>query len=77
MAIVRELSGNGGGKTGSGVENDYSSVSVVAAAIHGTTVPSYVGQKATDLTLGENFIGQRADPASVVALANTDWSKIP
>ena len=75
MAIVKELSGNGGGTTGSGIENDYASVSVVASALHGTTVPSYVGQKGTDTTADQNYIGQRTDPASTTALANTDWAK--
>ena len=77
MATVAEVGGNGGGNTGSGAENQYSKVDVVAAAIHGTTVPAFVGQKATDLTLGENFIGQRVDDTSTTALANTDWAKIP
>tara|TARA_Y100000310_G_C19962925_1_gene482005 strand:- start:138 stop:371 length:234 start_codon:yes stop_codon:yes gene_type:complete len=77
MAIVRELSGNGGGNNGSGPENDYASVSVVAAALHGTTVPAFVGQKGTDLAADQNYIGQRTDTTSTTALANTDWAKIP
>ena len=39
MATVIEASGNGGGQTGSGPENEYSRVSVVASALSGTTVP--------------------------------------
>ena len=33
MAIVTESSGNGGGNTGSGPENEYARVSVVASAL--------------------------------------------
>ena len=75
MATVRELSGNGGGRSGSGPENSYAGVTVVASALHGTTVPAFVGQRGTDLTADQNYIGRRADPTSSVALANTDWSK--
>mgnify|MGYP001242124042 FL=1 len=75
MATVAEASGNGGGRTGSGPENEYSRVSVVASALHGTTVPGYVGQLGTDTTADQNYIGQRADVTSTAALANTDWAK--
>ena len=76
MATVIEASGNGGGQTGSGPENEYRRVSVVASALSGTTVPSFVGQKGTDTTADQNYIGQRTDLTSTTALANTDWSKI-
>tara|TARA_R100000008_G_scaffold86196_1_gene78328 strand:- start:4495 stop:4728 length:234 start_codon:yes stop_codon:yes gene_type:complete len=76
MATVRELSGNGGGQTGSGPENEYSRVSVLASALYGTTVPSFVGQKGTDTTNDQNWIAQRTDVTSTTALANTDWSRI-
>jgi hypothetical protein len=76
MATVRELSGNGGGQTGSGPENEYDRVSVLASALYGTTVPSFVGQKGTDTTNDQNWIGQRVDITSTTALANTDWSRI-
>lgn len=76
MAIVKDSSGNGGGPTGSGPENQYSGVSVIASAISGTTVPSYVGQIATDTTADQNYIAHRADVTSTAALANTDWAKI-
>jgi len=76
MAIVKDSSGNGGGSTGSGPENQYSGVSVIASAISGTTVPSYVGQIATDTTADQNYIAHRADVTSTAGLANTDWAKI-
>jgi hypothetical protein len=76
MAIVKDSSGNGGGSTGSGPENQYSGVSVIASAISGTVVPSYVGQIATDTTADQNYIAHRADVTSTAALANTDWAKI-
>lgn len=75
MAIVTDASGNGGGATGAGPEDQLDSVSVVASAIHGTTTPSFVGQKATDITADQNYIARRVDPTSTVALANTDWAK--
>ena len=76
MAIVKDSSGNGGGSTGSGPENQYSGVSVIASAISGTVVPSYVGQIATDTTADQNYIAHRADVTSTAALANTDWSRV-
>jgi len=76
MATVVEKSGNGGGTVGSGPENEYSRVSVVASALSGTTVPSFVGQKGTDTTADQNYIGQRTSLTSTSALANTDWAKI-
>ena len=76
MATVIEASGNGGGQTGSGPENELSRVSVLASALYGTTVPSFVGQKGTDTTNDQNWIGQRVDITSTTALANTDWSRI-
>jgi len=76
MAAVLDKSGNGGGTTGSGPENEYSKVSVVASALIGTTVPSYVGQIGTDYTADQNYIAQRADVTSTIALANTDWSRV-
>jgi hypothetical protein len=76
MAAVLDKSGNGGGTTGSGPENQYSGVSVIASAIHGTTVPSYIGQVATDITADQNYVAHRADVTSTAALANTDWSRI-
>jgi hypothetical protein len=76
MATVSDVSGNGGGRTGSGPENEYSRVSVVASALVGTTVPSFVGQKGTDTTADQNYIGQRTDLTSTAALTNAEWSKI-
>jgi hypothetical protein len=77
MAIVKDSSGNGGGTTGSGPENAYSGVTVAASAIHGTTTPGFVGQRATDITADQNYQGKRVDVTSEAALANTDWVKIP
>ena len=76
MAIVTESSGNGGGNTGSGPENEYARPSVVAAALVGTTVPAYVGQIGTDTTADQNYIAQRADITSVAALTHADWARI-
>ena len=76
MATVTELSGNGGGQTGAGPENEYSRLSVAASALYGTTVPSFVGQKGTDTTNDEVWIAQRTDVTSTTALANTDWARI-
>tara|TARA_R110000803_G_scaffold37656_3_gene81246 strand:- start:4161 stop:4391 length:231 start_codon:yes stop_codon:yes gene_type:complete len=75
MATVIDKSGNGGGTTGSGPENEYARVSVVASALIGTTVPSYVGQKGTDFTDNQNYIAQRPDPSSTVALTHAHWAR--
>tara|TARA_R110002012_G_scaffold140584_1_gene298218 strand:+ start:1123 stop:1356 length:234 start_codon:yes stop_codon:yes gene_type:complete len=75
MATVTELSGNGGGQTGAGPENEYSRTSVAASALYGTTTPSFVGQKGTDTTNDQVWIAQRADVSSETALANTDWAR--
>jgi hypothetical protein len=74
MATVIEVSGNGGGRTGPGPENKLSKVGVVAAGMHGTTVPAYVGQLGYDTTNDTVHIGQRVDDSSTTALANTDWA---
>ncbi len=76
MATVTELSGNGGGRTGAGPENEYSRPSVTASALYGTTVPTFVGQKGTDTTNDEVWIAQRTDVTSTTALANTDWARV-
>lgn len=76
MATVSESSGNGGGNTGGGPDNEYSRVSVVASALVGTTVPTFVGQKGTDTTADQNYIAQRTNLASTSALTHADWSKI-
>ena len=75
MATVTELSGNGGGTTGSGAEKEYARVSVVASALVGSTVPSYVGQKGTDTSADQNYIAQRPDVSSSVALTNAHWAR--
>ena len=76
MATVTELSGNGGGRTGAGPENEYSRQSVTASALYGSTVPSFVGQKGTDTTNDEVWVAKRTDVTSTTALANTDWARI-
>jgi len=76
MATVSDLSGNGGGRSGSGPENEYNRVTSTASALHGTTTPSFVGQKGTDTTNDQNWIAQRTDVSSSTALANTDWARI-
>jgi hypothetical protein len=73
MAIVRELSGNGGGPVGSGIEKHYGSPNRAVAAVVGTTAPSYVGEVVTDTTADQNYIGQRADKTSSAALTSSDW----
>jgi hypothetical protein len=74
MATVIEVSGNGGGKQGNVIDNKLSKVGVVAAGLHGTTVPAYVGQLGYDTTNDTVHIGQRVDDSSTTALANTDWA---
>jgi hypothetical protein len=74
MATVIDVSGNS--PTGSGPENQYTKVTVVAA-LHGTTTPSFVGQLGYDTTNDTTHIAQRADITSTSALANTDWHSLP
>ena len=76
MATVVEASGNGGGRSGAGPENEYARVSVVASALVGTTVPTYVGQKGTDTTADQNYIAQRPDPSSTVTLTHAHWARV-
>ena len=76
MAAVKELGGNGGGNTGDGPDNEYSRVSVVAAALIGTTVPSYVGQIGTDTGADQNYIAQRTNLDSVATLTHANWARI-
>ena len=69
MATVAELSGNGGGRNGAGPENKLSEVNRAVTAVHGTVTPSYVGEKATDITADQNYIATGTS-------ANTDWARI-
>jgi hypothetical protein len=74
MAIVTELSGNGGGATGSGPENRLDSVNRGAATVIANLTPSYVGELAHDVASDVNYRGMRVD--GVVngdALTNADW----
>lgn len=68
MATVAELSGNGGGVTGSGPENKLSATTRVATAVYGTLTPAFVGEIATDTTADQNYVG-------IGTSANTDWAK--
>jgi hypothetical protein len=77
MAIVTELSGNGGGPVGSGPENQYASTTRQLADVHGTATPAFVGEVVTDIALSDNYIGRRNDPSSTAALAIADWAKLP
>ena len=49
MDVVKEVSGNGGGTTGSGVENKLSSVNRGAATVISNLVPTYIGERAHDV----------------------------
>lgn len=66
MATVADISGNGGGGAlGSGPENALDNSTQVVAAVHGTLVPSFVGQIATDETNNENWRS--------IGLTTTSW----
>ena len=67
MATGVELSGNGGGTVGSGIENKLSSVNQTVSAASGTTTPSYVGEIVTDLAADANYVATGTS-------ANTDWA---
>jgi hypothetical protein len=75
MAIVTELSGNGGGATGAGPENKLSSVNRVVATVIANVAPSFIGEIATDVASDKNYVGKRADGAmNTDALTNADWA---
>ena len=76
MAIVTEVSGNGGGAMGAGPENKLSSVNRTVAAVYGTETPSYIGEIATDIAADQNYVGKRADgDLNTDTLTNADWAK--
>jgi hypothetical protein len=68
MATVADKSGNGGGTTGSGPEDKLSATTRTATAVHGALTPAFVGEIATDLTDGQNYVATGVS-------ANTDWAK--
>ena len=57
MAIVAELSGNGGGRVGSGPENKLSSTNRSVSDVSGSITPNYVGERVTDITGHQNYVG--------------------
>jgi hypothetical protein len=76
MALVSEVGGNGGGKTGAGPDIGLASVNRVLAAVHGTETPEYIGEIVTDIAADQNYVGKRADgDLNADALGNTDWAK--
>ena len=75
MAIVKDLSGNGGGSTGACPENKLSSVNRVAATVIANLVPSFIGERATDVASDQNYVAKRADgDINADALTNADWA---
>ncbi len=73
MAVVTDKSGNA--PHGAGPENKLSSVNRVAAAIIGTTTPSYIGERATDTTADKNYVAKRADGVmNTDTLTSADWA---
>jgi hypothetical protein len=74
MAIVADLSGNGGGSTGANPENKYSSVNRGAATVIGNLVPSFIGEIAHDVASDTNYVAKRVDgDMDADALTNADW----
>ena len=67
MAIVAELSGNGGGRVGSGPENKLSSTNHSVSDVSGSITPNYVGERVTDITGHQNYVGTGTS-------GNTDWA---
>lgn len=74
MAIVTELSGNGGGAVGAGPENKLSSVNRGAATVIANLTPTYIGEIAHDVASDVNYVGKRADGVfNTDTLTNADW----
>ena len=74
MAVVVEASGNGGGTSGSGPENKFSSVNRGAATVIGNLVPNYIGEIAHDVASDTNYVSKRVDgDFNTDALTNADW----
>tara|TARA_R110000823_G_scaffold99712_1_gene215098 strand:+ start:188 stop:424 length:237 start_codon:yes stop_codon:yes gene_type:complete len=74
MAIVTEVSGNGGGAVGANPEVKLSSVNRGAATVIGNLVPTYIGEIAHDVASDTNYVAKRVDGAlNTDALTNADW----
>jgi hypothetical protein len=74
MAIVADLSGNGGGPMGAGPENKLSSVNRGAATVIANLVPEYIGEIAHDVASDTNYVSKRVDgDLNTDALTNADW----
>jgi len=74
MATVRELSGNGGGTSGSGPENKLSSVNRGVATVIANITPTYIGEIAHDVASDTNYVAKRVDgDFNTDALTNADW----
>jgi len=74
MATVTEVSGNGGGRTGSGPENKLSSVNRGAATVIANLTPSYIGELAHDVASDRNYVGKRVDGVfNTDTLTSSDW----
>ena len=76
MAIVSDVSGNGGGITGAGPENKLSSVNRGVATVIANVVPSYIGEIAHDVASDQNYVAKRVDgDMDADALGTSDWAK--
>ena len=74
MAIVADVSGNGGGTSGSGPENKLSSVDRGVSTVIANVVPSYIGEIAHDVASDTNYVAKRVDgDMDADALTNADW----
>jgi hypothetical protein len=75
MAIVADLSGNGGGPMGAGPENKLSSVNRTVATVIANVAPSFIGELATDVASDKNYVGKRADGTlNTDTLTSADWA---
>ena len=74
MAIVADVSGNGGGTSGSGPENKLSSDNRGVSTVIANVVPSYIGEIAHDVASDTNYVAKRVDgDMDADALTNADW----
>jgi hypothetical protein len=74
MATVKELSGNGGGTSGSGPENKLSSVNRGVATVIANITPTYIGEIAHDVASDTNYVAKRVDgDFDTDTLTNADW----
>lgn len=74
MAIVTEISGNGGGPMGAGPENKLSSVNRGAATVIENLTPGYIGELAHDVASDTNYVSKRVDgDFNTDTLTSADW----